>query len=60
MLDRLEKRRLVSRCRETKDRRMVLTRITPEGLSSWPGWMSRCRKRIGSNLAISAGNGCGR
>ena len=32
LLDRLEKRSLVSRCRETKDRRMVLTRITPEGL----------------------------
>ena len=32
LLDRLEKRGLVSRCRETKDRRMVLTRITPEGL----------------------------
>ena len=32
LLDRLEKRGLVSRCRETKDRRMVLTRVTPEGL----------------------------
>jgi DNA-binding MarR family transcriptional regulator len=32
LLDRLEKRNLISRCRETKDRRMVLTRITPEGL----------------------------
>lgn len=32
LLDRLEKRQLISRCRETKDRRMVLTRITPEGL----------------------------
>ena len=30
--DRLEKRELVSRCRQTKDRRMVLTRITSEGL----------------------------
>ena len=33
LLDRLEKRGLVSRCRETKDRRMVLTRITNEGLA---------------------------
>jgi DNA-binding MarR family transcriptional regulator len=33
LLDRLEKRGLVSRCREAKDRRMVLTRITPEGLN---------------------------
>ncbi len=32
LLDRLEKRGLISRCRESKDRRMVLTRITPEGL----------------------------
>jgi len=32
LLDRLEKRSLVSRCRESKDRRTVLTRITPEGL----------------------------
>src|SRR5271168_1834090 len=32
LLDRMEKRGLISRCRETKDRRMVMTRITPEGL----------------------------
>ena len=32
LLNRLEKRGLVSRCRETEDRRMVLTRISPEGL----------------------------
>ncbi len=32
LLDRLEKRELSSRCRETKDRRMVMARITPEGL----------------------------
>lgn len=32
LLDRLEKRGLVSRCRETKDRRLVLTRITDKGL----------------------------
>jgi DNA-binding MarR family transcriptional regulator len=32
LLDRLEKRRLISRCRETGDRRMVKARITPEGL----------------------------
>jgi DNA-binding MarR family transcriptional regulator len=32
LLDRLEKRELISRCRETKDRRMVMTRITPSGL----------------------------
>ena len=32
LLDRLEKRGLIARCRETKDRRMVMARITPEGL----------------------------
>src|SRR5713101_1023520 len=32
LLDRLEKRGLISRCRETKDRRTVMGRITPEGL----------------------------
>lgn len=31
LLDRLEKRGLISRCREAKDRRMVLARISPEG-----------------------------
>ena len=32
LLDRLEKRALISRCRETKDRRTVMARITPDGL----------------------------
>jgi DNA-binding MarR family transcriptional regulator len=32
LLDRLEKRGLISRSRETKDRRVVLTRITQQGL----------------------------
>jgi len=33
LFDRLAKRSLISRRRETKDRRMVLTRITPAGLA---------------------------
>ena len=33
LLDRLEKRALISRRRETKDRRTVVARITPQGLS---------------------------
>src|ERR1035437_1310723 len=32
LLDRLEKRELISRCRESKDRRMVMARITPRGM----------------------------
>ncbi len=32
LLDRLEKRGLISRSRETKDRRTVMTRITPNGM----------------------------
>lgn len=32
LLDRLEKRGLISRWRETKDRRVVMAKITPEGL----------------------------
>jgi DNA-binding MarR family transcriptional regulator len=32
LLDRLEKRGMISRCRETKDRRTVMAKITPEGL----------------------------
>jgi DNA-binding MarR family transcriptional regulator len=32
LLDRLEKRELIARCRGTKDRRMVTARITPDGI----------------------------
>src|ERR1035437_7937424 len=32
LLDRLEKRGLISRCRESRDRRMVMATITAEGL----------------------------
>jgi DNA-binding MarR family transcriptional regulator len=34
LLDRLERRNLITRSREQKDRRVVLTRITPEGLDA--------------------------
>jgi DNA-binding MarR family transcriptional regulator len=33
LLDRLEKRGLITRCRESEDRRRVQARITPEGLA---------------------------
>jgi DNA-binding MarR family transcriptional regulator len=32
LLDRMEKRHLISRARESRDRRLVLARLTPEGL----------------------------
>ena len=32
LLDRLEKRKLITRSRDTRDRRVVKTRITPQGL----------------------------
>lgn len=32
LLDRLEKRELIARSRDTRDRRVVTTRITPQGL----------------------------
>ena len=47
LLDRLEKRELISRCRETKDRRMVMARITPEGLK---GHLGRERLRALAEL----------
>lgn len=34
LLDRLEKRGLIARWRDVKDRRIVLARITPEGLKT--------------------------
>ncbi|HEY0566052.1 MAG TPA: MarR family transcriptional regulator [Terriglobales bacterium] len=34
LLDRMEKRGLISRCRVSQDRRMVLTRISEEGLEA--------------------------
>lgn len=37
LLDRLEKRKLISRSRSDKDRRVVLTRITPRGLELLAG-----------------------
>jgi DNA-binding MarR family transcriptional regulator len=37
LLDRLEARGLISRCRENEDRRQVLTRIAPQGLTLLSG-----------------------
>ena len=42
LLDRLEKRQLISRCRESEDRRTVRTRISPEGL----GLLARLDKPV--------------
>ena len=52
LLDRLEKRELISRCRETKDRRMVMARITPEGAQA-PG-PARCAGARGPSQAVGA------
>ena len=46
LLDRLEKRGLISRCRETKDRRMVMARITPEARLDEPVQTAH-RKQLG-------------
>lgn len=37
LLDRMEKRGLISRSRDEKDRRVVLTRITPQGMKLLSG-----------------------
>jgi DNA-binding MarR family transcriptional regulator len=50
LLDRLEKRELIGRCREAKDRRTVMARITRRVSSCWPGSMNRCRPRIARQL----------
>ena len=60
LLDRLEKRGLISRCRETKDRRTVMTRITPGGLeAARRGSTSRCGLPIAGNWATWGGSACG-
>jgi hypothetical protein len=51
LLDRMEKRKLVSRCRETKDRRMVL---------NWGVWMNRCKPRTANCWVIWAVSACAR
>jgi DNA-binding MarR family transcriptional regulator len=56
LLDRLEKRSLISRRRETKDRRTVIARITPEGLTTsaswWPTPMPRSSRRRLRNSSL--------
>jgi len=59
LLDRLEKRGLISRTRETKDRRVVMARITPQGLKLLGRLTRRCRKPIASNWATWDANGYG-
>ena len=46
LLDRLEKRGLIVRSRQAKDRRMVMARITPEGSSSWAALMNPYRNSL--------------
>lgn len=51
LLDRMEKRGLISRSRDTKDRRVVLTRITQQGLKMLAGLdgpiLAAHRKQLG-------------
>jgi len=51
LLDRLEKRKLISRSRDARDRRTVLARITPEGLKLLAGLdgpvLAAHRKQLG-------------
>ena len=49
LLDRLEKRGLISRSRETKDRRTVMTRITSGGLEA-----ARAARRAGASCPSPA------
>ena len=60
LLDRLEKRGLISRSRETKDRRTVMARITPDGLKLLARLDEPVRRPIASSWATWDGSGCGR
>ena len=56
LLDRLEKRSLISRWRLAEDRRIVLGRIVPEGLKLLARLDSRSNKSIASNWATWGGS----
>ena len=60
LLDRLEKRGLISRCRETKDRRMVMARITAEGLKLLSRLDEPIEEAHRKRLAIWDGSGFAR
>ena len=59
LLDRLEKRALISRCRESKDRRTVMDADYAGGAGDcWRGWMNPCVRRIASGWGTLGPNGC--
>ena len=60
LLDRLEKRELISRSRETKDRRLVWLASPRKGSNFWPGSMRQCNSPIASNWGTWDGSGFGR
>ena len=47
LVDRLERRGLVARSREGRDRRVITTRITPAGLELLGPWTARSRSSTG-------------
>jgi len=51
LLDRMEKRLLITRERQTDDRRVVKTRITPQGLSLLKTSISRSTTSMSANSA---------
>ena len=54
LLDRLEKRKLVTRTRDVRDRRVVTTRITPQGLrllSKFDKPLANLHKRLFRHMA---------
>ena len=55
----MEKRGLISRCRETKDRQTVIARITPEGLKLLSRLDEPVQEAHRSNWAIWAGSSYG-
>jgi len=52
LLDRMEKRGLITRERQTDDRRVVKTRITPQALSLLKTWTSRFTKFTSASSGI--------
>ena len=57
LVDRLERRGLVARSREGRDRRVITTRITLAGLDLRRRWTVRSNSLAGNCWALSVSNG---